>query len=169
MDTLKLVHLNDPILHRKAKLVPPEIIKETWFQQELEALVEAMRTFHGVGIAATQVGIDRQVFICEVKHNERYPDQPDIPLQIYINPVIKKRSKEEDLLQEGCLSLPETWGEVPRACEVTLVALDREGKSVKVKAEGFLARIFQHECDHLEGHIFLERVRDMGSVIRSKK
>ncbi|MBI1979890.1 MAG: peptide deformylase, partial [Elusimicrobia bacterium] len=76
---------------------------------------------------------------------------------------------EEALLEEGCLSVPTLRAEVPRAVRVKLSALDREGKLVEVAAEGFLARIFQHECDHLAGRLFLKRIRDLSTVKRARK
>ena len=165
-DIPKLVRLDHPILHRRASLVEPNAIQEAWHQKELDILVLAMRHYHGVGLAAPQVGINRQIFVCEVNQNPRYPDAPNIPLQIYINPEITYRSLEEIIMQEGCLSIKGLRGDVPRSAKVTLSGFDRYGSSVKVDAEGFLARIFQHECDHLIGHIFLERIRDFSTVVR---
>ena len=166
MEFPKLARLNDPILHRRAQAVAPDAFGQLWFQHELDVLVEAMRYFRGVGIAAPQIGIARQMFACEVDHNTRYPDAPPVPLAIYVNPVLERDAETENVLQEGCLSVPALRADVPRATRIVLKAFDRYGQPVTVKAEGFLARIFQHEWDHLNGHIFLERVRDFGSVVR---
>lgn len=168
MDIPKLVRLDDPILHRRSKPVDVSVIRQSWFQTELEMLISAMRHYRGVGLAAPQVGINRQIFVCGVNKNPRYPEAEDIPLQVYINPEIKDPSGEETILQEGCLSVPTLRADVPRSLKLTLFALDRDGQAVRVRAEGFLARIFQHECDHLAGHLFLERVRDLSTVTRSR-
>jgi len=169
MDVPKLVRLNEPILHKRASPVDPKDIGQPWFQNELDILVRAMRSYQGVGIAASQIGVDKKIFALEIKENARYPDALPIPLQIYINPVIKKYSSEQLVFQEGCLSVPSLRGDVPRSAEITLAAMDREGNEVTVKADGFLARIIQHECDHLNGLIFLQRVEDHGTVVRWKK
>ena len=167
-DVLKLVRLADPILHRKAPDVEPEEIQDKTFQHFLDAMVMAMRHYNGVGIAAPQIGIGKQIFACEVRNNVRYQSAPNIPLQIYINPQIIERSGEDVVLQEGCLSVADLRGDVPRAAKIRLSALDRSGNPVDIVAEGFLARIFQHECDHLAGHLFLERVRDRSSIVKIK-
>ena len=169
MAILKLVPLANPILHRKASEVDPSEIRDTEFQQFLDTLVAAMRHYNGVGIAAPQVGIDKQVFACEVNNNTRYPEAPSIPLQILINPKIIFYAQEEIILQEGCLSIKNLRGDVPRAGKVRLSALDRSANPVDILAEGFLARIFQHECDHLSGHLFLERVRDHSTMVKVKR
>lgn len=134
----------------------------------LDMLVKAMRYYKGVGIAAPQVGINKKIFVCEVANNPRYPSAPEIPLQLFLNPRIIWISPEETILQEGCLSVRNLRGDVPRSAKIRLSALDRFGKPVEIAAESFLARIFQHECDHLSGHLFLERVRDHSTVVRSK-
>ncbi len=168
MDALKLVRLADPILHRKASDVEPGEIPDKMFQKFLDAMVMAMRRYNGVGMAAPQIGIGKRIFACEVRNNLRYPSAPNIPLQIYINPQIIWRSEEDIVLQEGCLSVTDLRGDVPRAAKVRLSALDRSGNPVEIMAEGFLARIFQHECDHLVGHLFLERVRERSSIVKVK-
>lgn len=163
---LKLVSLSSLFLHRKAHAVNPSEIKDRDFQQSLDNLVIAMRSYKGVGLAAPQVGINKQIFVCEVNKNIRYPTAPDIPLQIYLNPKLAVLTPDEVIMQEGCLSVRHLRADVPRAQKVRLSALNRFGEMTEIVAEGFLARIFQHECDHLDGHLFLERVRDFSTVVR---
>ena len=166
MSIPKLVPLSNPLLHRKAQAVNVSEIKDQRFQLLLDNLVIAMRYYKGVGIAAPQIGITKQIFVCEVNKNIRYPDAPDIPLQIYLNPHLTHVTSEVVILQEGCLSVRHLRADVPRAQKVRLSALNRYGEIVGVDVEGFQARIFQHECDHLNGRLFLERVRDFSTVVK---
>ena len=101
---------------------------------------------HGVGLAANQVGRDLQIFVIDAKLAEE-----NGVTDAYINPEITERSREQTEMEEGCLSLPEYWQQVKRAKKIKLKALDENGKKIKIKARGFLARVLQHEHDHLQG------------------
>ena len=147
-----IVTLPDPVLRRKASLV-------TRFDSELQTLVddmiETMREAPGVGLAAPQVGVSESVIVVEYFENE---DDEDAPKKLYVmvNPEIKKCSEETELGIEGCLSVPGWQGEVERNLEVTVKGLTRRGQPMKVKAKGWMARIFQHEIDHLNGVVFTD-------------
>ncbi len=139
-----------PVLRKKAR-------KVTDFGAELQRLiddmVETMRAAPGVGLAAPQVGASLQVIVVEYAENEEDPPQ----LYTVVNPEIIRHSSEVELGTEGCLSIPGFVGDVERSTAVTVKGLNRRGKPMRVKAEGWLARIFQHEIDHLNGVLFIDR------------
>lgn len=115
-----------------------------------------MRAANGVGLSANQIGLDMKMFVAEV------PDA-DGGLKFYaiFNPEIEKIGTEKNILEEGCLSIPGVWGDVPRASRIAIRAQDKSGRPVKIKAWGFLARVFQHEIDHLNGHVFTDRTKKL--------
>ena len=149
----EIVTLPDPVLRRKARIV-------TRFDSELQTLVEDMietlRDAPGVGLAAPQVGISDRLIVVEYPEDD---EQEDSPKKLYIvaNPEIKEISEETEMGIEGCLSIPNLHGEVERALVVTVKGQTRRGQPVKIKARGWLARIFQHEIDHLNGVVFTDR------------
>ena len=114
----------------------------------------AMRKANGIGLSANQIGLDLNVFVAEV------PDaEGGMKFYAMFNPKFEKVSTEEVIFEEGCLSVPGTWGDVTRAERVTLVAQDKFGRPVKIKAWGLLARVFQHEMDHLSGKLFIDKAK----------
>jgi len=131
---------------------------------ELDALVqdmfETMVAAHGVGLAAPQIGVDQQLVIFGFEHNERYPDAPSVPLTVLCNPVITPLSDEMEDGWEGCLSVPGMRGEVPRYGHIRYSGFDPKGNPIEREAEGFHARVVQHECDHLIGRLYPSRIRD---------
>ena len=131
---------------------------------ELEVLIadmfETMVAAHGVGLAAPQIGVDRQLVIFGFEHNERYPDAPAVPLTVLCNPVIAPLSDEMEDGWEGCLSVPGMRGEVPRYRRIRYSGFDPQGEPIEREAEGFHARVVQHECDHLIGRLYPSRIRD---------
>ena len=153
----KIVTLPEPVLRRKARMV-------TTFNKDLQILIddmiETMREAPGVGLAAPQVNISERLIVVEyAEEEEEGEDQPEKPKKLFvmINPEIVKSSAETLMGVEGCLSIPNLVGEVERHAEVQVKGLNRHGKPAKVKAEGWLARIFQHEIDHLNGILFPDR------------
>ena len=154
---LRIVHYGTPSLRRaaaKISKVTPDL-KE--LAKEMDAL---MREANGVGLAAPQVGIEKQIAVIDVGEG---------PI-VLVNPRIVK-SEGEEVLVEGCLSLPGLFGEVKRAEKVTVAATDLSGKPIKIEAEGMLARVLQHEIDHLRGKLFIDRVDEstLHWLIRPKK
>ena len=153
MPLRKIVTLPDPILRRKARTV-------TSFDSELQSLVEDMietlREAPGVGLAAPQVGISDRLIVVEYPEDDEQEDAPK-KLYIVVNPEIKDMSTETEMGIEGCLSIPGLHGEVDRALAVTVKGLTRHGQPVRIKAKGWLARIFQHEIDHINGVVFSDR------------
>ncbi|MDX1377501.1 MAG: peptide deformylase [Anaerolineales bacterium] len=153
MTLRKIVTLPDPVLRRKARDV-------TNFDKDLHSLIddmiETMREAPGVGLAAPQIGISERLLVIEYYEREVDEEVEDAPKKVWavINPEIVKASEEKVMGVEGCLSIPGLVGEVERHEEVLVRALNRHGKPMKVKARGWLARIFQHEIDHLNGVLF---------------
>ena len=125
---------------------------------EIATLIEGMRQTmieaKGVGLAANQVGKDLQVFVIDKKIASDH-EVPDA----YINPQLTEFSRDKDEMEEGCLSLPEYWRPIARSKKVRIKALDEKGKKIKFKARGFLARVFQHEFDHLQGMLIRDRAK----------
>jgi len=133
----------------------------------VEDMVETMRGQHGVGLAAPQVGVLQRVVVAELPAEEEEGKEPKPgALFVLCNPEIRRGSDEEELGEEGCLSLSGWYGQVPRARAVEVRYQDRKGKRRKLRAEGYLARILQHEADHLEGVLFTDRVEDLSSLVR---
>ncbi len=153
MTIRQIVYLPDPVLRRKAQPV-------TRFDAELQTLiddmVETMRQAPGVGLAAPQVGQSERLIVVEYPVDDSKEDAPK-KLFVMLNPEIKEMSTETELGVEGCLSVPGFHGEVERALTVTVKGQNRHGQPMKVKAKGWLARIFQHEIDHLNGVMFTDK------------
>ncbi len=152
-----IVTLPDPILRRKARPI-------TAFDKELQTLIddmiETMREAPGVGLAAPQVGIGQRLIVVEyAEPPEEGEEDKEVKPKLYVvaNPEIVKRSEETVLGVEGCLSIPGLVGEVERHTMVQVKGLNRRGQPMKIKAEGWLARIFQHEIDHINGVVFPDR------------
>ncbi|HKJ37654.1 MAG TPA: peptide deformylase [Anaerolineales bacterium] len=156
MTLRKIVTLPDPVLRRKARPV-------TKFDKDLHTLiddmVETMREAPGVGLAAPQIGLSERLLVIEYYEHEPEDgeeENEEAPKKVWaiINPEIVKKSEETIMGVEGCLSLPGLLGEVERHVEIQVKGLNRHGKPMKVNAQGWLARIFQHEIDHLDGVLF---------------
>jgi len=164
MAILKVAQLGHPVLREKSAPVSVEQIRTPDFQQFIDDMIETMREYEGVGLAAPQVHVSSRVATIEVDSNLRYPSAPDVPLLVLINPEITPigRGKEEDW--EGCLSVPTMRGKVPRFVEVEVKALDREANPIKFSAQQFYARVVQHEVDHLDGMVYLDRMNDLQTL-----
>jgi len=164
MAFLKVARLGHPILRQVAKPVPPEEIHSPEVQRLIDDMVETMREYDGAGLAANQVHIARQIAVIEVLANPRYPDAPHIPLAVVINPVVTPLGEETEDGWEGCLSVPDMRGLVPRYRAVGLECYDRDGQKVSLIAKDFFARVIQHEHDHLNGIVYLDRMRDLSTL-----
>ncbi len=158
MAILKIAQMGNPVLRRKADPVPVKSIKSPMVQRFIDDLVQTMREYHGVGLAAPQVHESLQITVIEAQENPRYPQVPNIPLTVLINPTVETVSQEMEQDWEGCLSIPDIRGKVPRHREVRVRAYDREGKPLDFSAKDFFARVIQHESDHLQGILFLDRM-----------
>ncbi|HSK80404.1 MAG TPA: peptide deformylase [Thermoanaerobaculia bacterium] len=162
MPVRPIVRLGHPSLRTPARPVAPGQIASAEIQTLIDDMIDTMREARGVGLAAPQVASEAQIFVYEAASP---PDRIDaIPLQVVVNPMISPHSRELVYDWEGCLSIPDLRGLVPRHGEVRVQGLDREGKPVDYIVTGFEARIVQHEYDHLNAVIFLDRMRDLRSL-----
>jgi peptide deformylase len=135
------------------------------FQAFLDQLTRCGLDYQGVGIAAPQVGVASRVFIMAPRPNPRYPDAPLVEPFAVINPVILRASEEKEIGWEGCLSVPGFRAQVPRHCEVDVEFTDRQGSLRQERFSGFLARLFQHEYDHLEGILYPDRLPQGNTLV----
>ena len=161
MAILKVARLGHPVLRQQAEPVAPADIRSAHVQQLIDDMIETMHEYDGAGLAANQVHVPRRIAVIEVGKNPRYPDASEIPLTVVINPVVTPLTEETEDGWEGCLSVPDMRGVVPRYTGVRLECLDREGKAVDLVAKEFFARVIQHETDHLNGIVYVDRIRDM--------
>lgn len=157
MAVLDIHVIDDPVLRRKAKKavkVTPEL------RQLIDDMIETMRDTPGVGLAAPQVGVSERVIVVEYAEDDEDEDAPPARKKLYvvINPEIIWASEELVEGAEGCLSVPGWLGDVARHDAIALKGLNRSGQKIKINAEGWLARIFQHEIDHLDGILYIDRL-----------
>lgn len=164
MAILKVARLGHPILRKIAEPVAPASITTARVQSFIDDLIETMIEYDGAGLAAPQVHVSQQIVAFEVDHNPRYPSADSIPLTVLINPKITPLTDDTDEDWEGCLSVPDLRGMVPRFKRVRVEGYDRKGKRLDYTAKGFEARVVQHECDHLLGKVFLDRMRTLDSL-----
>lgn len=155
---LKVARLGHPVLREQAKALTTAEITSPEIQRLIDDMVETMYEYDGVGLAAPQIHISKQIAVIEVHDNPRYPDMEPVPLTVLINPRITDRSKKLVEGWEGCLSVPDLRGSVPRNESLICEALDRNGKTIRIEAKGFFARVIQHEWDHLQGNVYLDRM-----------
>jgi len=156
--TLKVARLGHPVLRQVAAAVRPESIQDAETQRLIDDMIETMHEYDGVGIAAPQVHVSKQIVVIEAKGSRRYPDAPDIPLTVLINPEVTPIGPELEEDWEGCLSLNDFRGRTPRYHQVRMKALNRQGRPIDLVATGFHARVLQHERDHLLGKVFIDRM-----------
>lgn len=147
-----IVQADNPLLRKKSKKVKRF---GRALQNLIDDMVETMHAVHGLGLAAPQIGVSQQVIVIQLPEDEEDPQSGK--LYVLCNPEIVKTAGEEES-EEGCLSVPGFAGDVRRAAVVTVKGLDRHGKKIRIKAEGLLARAFQHEIDHINGTLYIDRV-----------
>jgi peptide deformylase len=164
MAILKVARLGHPVLRQVARPVPLEAIQSSDVQRFIDDMVETMREYDGAGLAANQVHALLQIAVIEVAANPRYPDAPHVPLTVLVNPLVMPLTDEMEEGWEGCLSVPDMRGRVPRYTAVRLECHDRDGRRVDIVAKDFFARVIQHETDHLNGIVYVDRMRDLSSL-----
>lgn len=161
----EIVKLGHPVLRKKAHKVKPSDFKEPKFQKLIDDMVETMIEAPGVGLAAPQVAVSQRLIVVRLpddeESREEYGDQAG-KLYVLANPEIARASEDMVEGMEACLSLPGYYGAVDRHRVVTIKGLDRHGKAIRVKAEDWLARVFQHEIDHLDGVMYIDEGRTKG-------
>ncbi len=165
MSLLKIARLGHPVIREGTVAITPQELSSEEVQRLIDDMVETMRDADGVGIAAPQVHVAKKIIAVEVDaDNPRYPAQEPVPLTIIINPRIIHKISETEVSWEGCLSVPDLRGRVPRATMIEVEGLNRHGTEIHFEAQGFLARVIQHEVDHLNGHVFIDRVEDFSTL-----
>ena len=156
----EILKMGDERLLRIAPPVPAEMFDSPELWQLIDDMFQTMESVGGVGLAAPQIGVDLQLVIFGFERSERYPDAEAVPQTILLNPVITPTSSEIEDGWEGCLSVPGLRGVVPRFKHIGYQGIDPQGNPINRFADGFHARVVQHECDHLWGTLYPMRVRD---------
>jgi peptide deformylase len=164
MAILKVARLGHPVLRQQTADFSRGELSSAPVQKLIDDMIVTMKEYEGVGLAADQVHVSKQVAVLEVAENPRYPSKPHVALTVLVNPRITPLSEEMEDDWEGCLSIPDLRGQVPRYRRIRVEAWDRRGKALDFIAEGFHARVIQHEVDHLNGYVYLDRMRDMKSL-----
>jgi peptide deformylase len=162
VSVLDITTVGDPVLRTRAPEVSPEDLRSPQVQRLIDDLVETRRAAGGAGLAANQVSVLRRIAVVEVDDaaRRRYPYKPPLPLTVVVNPVIEPLTSERLVINEGCLSVPDLRGEVERVARIRVHYVARDGAPSDLVAEGLSAGTFQHEVDHLDGVLFLDRVGD---------
>jgi peptide deformylase len=160
MAVRKVASIGHPVLRQPARELTREELAGAGAQRLIDDLVETMRDANGAGIAANQVHEPIRVCVVEIANNSRYPYKPNWPLTVLVNPVVEATTEEIFLNFEGCLSVPNLRGQVPRFTSARVRAWDRAGNDVDFEVKGLTAGTFQHEVDHLDGKLFVDRVAD---------
>jgi peptide deformylase len=160
MTIRKIAQIGHPVLRQTARALRRDEIASAEIQTLVDDMIETMRDASGAGLAANQVHEPVRIAVIEVGENPRYPYKPKIPLTVLINPVIVPMGEELFDNYEGCLSVPNLRGVVERHTEIRLRALDRHGAEIDRVVRGLSAGTFQHELDHLDGKLFVDRVKD---------
>ena len=156
----EILKMGDPRLLRVAPPVPDAMIGSAELDALIADMFDTMHAADGVGLAAPQIGVDLQLVIFGFEHSERYPDAPEVPQTILLNPAITPLSQDMEEGWEGCLSVPGLRGAVSRYTLIRYQGLDPKGAKIDRTAEGFHARVVQHECDHLIGRLYPSRITD---------
>lgn len=171
MAILKVSRMGHPVLRARARPVEPSQIRSPQFQQLIDDMFETMKEYQGVGLAAPQVHESVRLFVCGFAPARREDDEEDeeagderVPLMALINPEISPVGREVVEDWEGCLSIPDIRGRVPRARQIAVRAYDRTGKRIELQVSGFTARVIQHETDHLDGILFFDRMKSLESL-----
>ena len=162
MSILKVARMGHPVLRQKARALDRGEIRNPIVQKLIDDMIETMIEYHGVGLAAPQVHEGLRLFVASLDHDD-VGESPSKPIAI-INPEITPVGSEVEEDWEGCLSIPDLRGRVPRAREIVVRALDRRGKAFEMSLKNFPARVVQHETDHLDGVLFLERMASLESL-----
>jgi peptide deformylase len=171
MSILKVARMGHPVLRTRARAIDAGEVKSARIQQLIDDMLETMNEYQGVGLAAPQVHEGIRLFVAGFAPSRPRPggdpegeEDEGVPLMTLINPEITTIGDEIDEDWEGCLSIPEIRGKVPRARDIIVRAMDRRGKRTEIRASGFTARVIQHETDHLDGILFFDRMKGFQSL-----
>lgn len=165
MSILLIREMGDPVLREVAREVGEEELAGEEIQRLIDDMIETMRAADGAGLAAPQVGVPLRIAVIEVREgNPRYPYKPPIPLTVIVNPALHPLDEVTFATNEGCLSMPNLRGDLARFENIGVRYLDREGEPHEETWRGLTAGTFQHETDHLDGILFVDRMVDMSSL-----
>ena len=167
MAILKVARMGHPVLRARARAIEPSSISSSRVQQLIDDMFETMHEYQGVGLAAPQVHESVRLFVAGFApepDDDEEEDRRRVPMMAIINPEITPLSQETVEDWEGCLSIPDIRGRVPRARQILVRAYDRRGKRIEMKASGFTARVIQHETDHLDGVLFFDRMKSFETL-----
>ena len=166
MAILKVARMGHPVLRARARPVDPLQIGSPRIQQLIDDMFETMQEYQGVGLAAPQIHESLRLFVAGFSSDDDDSDRSTrgVPMMALINPEITPVGDEQVEDWEGCLSIPDVRGRVPRAQQISVRAYDRRGKRIEVRAGGFTARVIQHETDHLDGILFLDRMKSFQTL-----
>jgi peptide deformylase len=166
MSILKVARMGHPVLRTPARAIDVGEIKSSRIQQLIDDMFETMNEYQGVGLAAPQVHEGVRLFVAGFAPvpGEDEDEQQRVPLMALVNPEVTPVGDEQVEDWEGCLSVPDIRGKVPRARQIVVRAFDRKGKRIELRASGFTARVIQHETDHLDGILFFDRMASFQSL-----
>ena len=162
MSILKIARMGHPVLRTPARMVDRALLRSSPVQKLIDDMIETMTEYHGVGLAAPQVHEGLRLFVAALDGRSDDEEEPK-PIAI-INPEITVVGSEIVEDWEGCLSIPDVRGRVPRAREIKVLAYDRKGERIELRAHDFPARVIQHETDHLDGVLFFDRMRSFETL-----
>jgi peptide deformylase len=159
MSILKVARMGHPVLRTRARAVDTTELRTAPFQKLIDDLIDTMQEYAGIGLAGPQVHESVRVFVAGIEGQDG-----ELRVVPFVNPEIEPRGDVKDEGWEGCLSIPDLRGRVPRYREITVRALDRRGKPFELVVRGFPARVIQHEADHLDGVLFLDRMASLDTL-----
>jgi peptide deformylase len=171
MAILKVAHLGHPVVRKVAAKVDPAALTGADMQRFLDDMVETMREYEGIGLAAPQVHVLQQIAVIDGALLDDEPDVPEVARGLFflVNPVLHTPKQRRFQMWEGCLSVPGFRGKVPRIKELEVEAWDRHGKPLRFAAKGYFAGVVQHEVDHLSGKVYLDRMQDLSTLAYLKE
>jgi peptide deformylase len=164
MSILKVARMGHPVLRTRARAVDPAEIRSPRIQALIDDMFDTMKEYEGVGLAAPQVHESLRLFVAGFGAEDEDDDKESMPLVTLVNPEIQVIGSQVVEDWEGCLSIPDIRGKVPRAAQIAVRAYDRNGKRIELRASGFSARVIQHETDHLDGVLFFDRMKSFESL-----
>jgi len=164
MSILKVARMGHPVLRAKARTVDKHELRGATVQRLIDDMMETMTEYHGVGLAAPQVHEGLRLFVAMLDAGDGDDHEADAEPLAIVNPEITVVGSDVVEDWEGCLSIPDVRGRVPRAREITVRAYDRRGDRIELRAHDFPARVIQHETDHLDGILFFDRMKSLGTL-----
>ena len=164
MSLLKVARMGHPVLRSRAREIERAELKTASMQKLIDDMIDTMHEYHGVGLAAPQIHEGLRLFVAAIAPQNDDPLSPEDEPMVLVNPVIAPIGHDMVEDWEGCLSIPDIRGRVPRARAITVTALDRNGGRIEITSRDFPARVIQHETDHLDGVLFFDRMRTFTSL-----